>query len=501
MATSLDRRERRPGRGPKRDQRRRRWPLGAAARWLLAPATDVVRFSGAGRARESALEPGSEGAQELAVGLELWRARIERRRRLAVARRAGIVTAMVGAPAAALAALGVLPAAVAIGIAVAMLALALWAGLRRRRGLAVTAQLLDERLRLYDRLGTALEIERRGGARTPLERRAHGDAVALLAAGEGDWRLDPAPAPGEWGALAALLAVAAVLVVVGGVGGGGAGGGSATSRGGAGPGGTAGEAAPGGSGKAGQPGAPSAPRRGGAGQAPQRQGAAPGAGFRQLPQPPAGTTPQGTRAGATGASGQGKGARGGPAADGKGGVGKGGGEAESPGSRSHPTRSEQGNGTTPHGAAENGASPPPGGASPPRGATPGDGGKPGTPTTSTPGQGAAKGGTPTGTPTAGGGAGNQKRGQAAPVAGEETRKVRLQPGYAPQAAGRGGGGSRFGKSQGGGGRGRGGEVAGAGAGTGEFAFVPASGGAVAGPTAQLQQSYRAALRFVERLPW
>jgi hypothetical protein len=500
MATDLDRREQRPSGGREGADRPRR----SAARWLWAPAREVVRLSGSGRARGGAPEAADQRAVDVGAGLERWRRRLERHRELAVLRRGTIVAAAVGALAAALVLVDVLQLAVAIGVAVVVLATAVAAGLRRGPSVEEAAQLLDERLRLYDRLGTALEIERRGGARTPLERRTVGDAAELLAAGEGDWRVDGVPAPREWGGLAALLVTLAVLIGVGAATEGSGGSSTTAEHGGAGNGGAAGEAAKGGGRKAGEAGAPPAVRQGQAGQPPQRQEGAPSAGFRQLPQAPAGASPQGARGGkATGATGQGKGAHGSPAGtQNGGGAGKGGGEAEAPGSQSQPTRNGTAATGIPRGATAPGTTSQPPGATPHTGATAGAGGKPETPSTNTSGHGTAKGGAPSGSPTAGGGAGGNHRGHAAPIEGRGTQKVKLQPGYAPLPAGRGGAGSRFGKSQGGGGRGRGGQVAGGGSGGGgELSFVPASGGALPGPAPELQQRYAASLKWIERLPW
>ncbi len=467
--------------------------------WLRADAREVVRLSGSGRSRGVECGPDIAAPAAVGEGLERWRRRVERRRRVAALRRAAIVAFAVAVVLAALVALDVLPLAVAIPVELPALAAAVVVALRRGESVAGAAHLLDGRLRLYDRLGTALEIERRGAEQTVLERRAVADAAALLAAGEGDWRADPAPAPHEWGALAALLVALALVIGVGAATQGSGGSATTAERGGGPGGGAAGEA-----GKQGgrQPKAPPAARQGEPnGQSPQRQENPPSSGFKQLPAPP-GATPGTVRGGrAPGASGQAKGARGTAGGKGAGGAGRGGGEAGAPGQGSQPTRSEGASKGSPRGAAAPGDGPRSSAGSPRNGATPRAGNKPGNPATATQGQGTAKGGAPTGTPNAGGAPGSEKRGNAAPVEGRRTRNVKLQPGYAPLPAGRGGTGTRFGKSQGGGGRGRGGQVGGGTGGSGALAFVPASGGAVPGPAADLQRSYLTALAFVEGLPW
>ena len=93
---------------------------------------------------------------------------------------------------------GCVPQLVVVVVPLVLLAATLGWALRRRLSLAAVAQLLDERLRLFDRLGTALELERRGagnGGGTALERRDGGRS-----GGPGRGRRRPVAAAGGGGA-------------------------------------------------------------------------------------------------------------------------------------------------------------------------------------------------------------------------------------------------------------------------------------------------------------
>ncbi|HYC81880.1 MAG TPA: hypothetical protein VEB65_08840, partial [Solirubrobacterales bacterium] len=119
---------------------------------------------------------GASAAGGLEPGLSRQRVRIQRSRLGVLLRRHATVALALAVVLEALALLGAVPQlAVVVAPLVLLAATIAWA-LRRRLSLAAVAQLLDARLGLFDRLGTALELERRGagdgGPRGALERRA-----------------------------------------------------------------------------------------------------------------------------------------------------------------------------------------------------------------------------------------------------------------------------------------------------------------------------------------
>ncbi len=101
-------------------------------------------------------------ASGLEPGLEHQRVRIQRSRLGVLLRRHATVALALAILLEALALLGVVPQLVVAVVPLVLLVATIGWALRRRLSLPAVAQLLDQRLRLFDRLGTALELERRG---------------------------------------------------------------------------------------------------------------------------------------------------------------------------------------------------------------------------------------------------------------------------------------------------------------------------------------------------
>jgi hypothetical protein len=472
-------------------------------RWLAADPRDVVDLAGAGTL--------ADGMEEHHLGEELrrWRGIVARRRLVALVRRHGAVALCLAAVLEILALLGAFPQWVVVAVPLAALAASVSALAARGPSPFELARLLDDKLGLNDRLATALQIEARdGGAQTPLERRTVADAAALLRAGREDWRASAAPAGRDGWALAAPLAALAVVIAIGVATGGSSSSGPTEALGpqaGAGAGNAADEknrerekknkkqAAP--TGKLhkfkGKPGAPSQI----AAEEASKEG------YRQIPQGKAG------QAGKGGAKATGKGgAKNAPtghlhkAATGKAGGtegGRGNKHSSAPGAKKeseHPTVgfNVKGKKHGTHGRAGNSE-------------VSGGAGKKAAPN----GQGdetsaseSQKPGTPTGTSKAGGEAGTNQQGHATPISGQASQAVKIQPGYAPSRAAKGGKEhQKAGSSQGAGGKARTATVTGGTQIGDEFSYVPAAGGAVAGPSAGLQLNYLESLKWVAKLPW
>ena len=487
---------------------------------------------------------GASAASDLEPGLSRQRVRIQRSRLWVLLRRHATVALALAIVLEALALLGAVPQLVVVVAPLVLLAVTIAWALRRQLSLAAVAQLLDARLGLFDRLGTALELERRGagngGPRGALERRAVAEAAALLAGGASQWRSRPAPAPREWGAAAAALLVLAALVAVAIVPGSDPGApdsGSQTALGaGEGPG-------AGGKGAANKKalehylGGPSTPRPSEQRQIAPGEQIRPAAGYRQpgkagsrrgpevqvteqqqdpthvqygfrfedeeignkayeaQPGGPKARDPgsegQAVTGGAKGAAGKGGEAKGGNAA-------ANGGQGNGPGAGAGQEGAGQGQTKAPPGVPSGGAGAKPGTklAAPASKAAAGAKGQSsqGAPGTSS-----------SGAATAGNGAGGNRSGESLGFKGEESQGLKLQSGYAPFHGAKGAGnGGKSGQRQGGGGKSRSAQVEGSasfGAG-GSFAFVPATGGATpAAGGSQLAQSYSAALAWLEQLPW
>jgi hypothetical protein len=483
-------------------------------RWLAAEPRDVVDLAGAGAL--------AGGSAETRLGDELrhWRGIVARRRLLVLARRHAVVALALAALLETLAQLDVLPQWVVIAVPLVLFLCSVGFFMSRGPSPFELARLLDDKLGLHDRLATALAIEGRGGAETPLEQRTVADAAALLAAGREDWRASSAPGGREWLALLAPLAALAIVVAIGAA--------------------TAGSSSsapiealgPGAGGKGG--GSPNEHHRAKAEKAKEQHLAPTGklhklkggktpppssvnatkGGYRQIPQ---GKKTTGTEGKGRGAKGTGKG---GPtkAPSGKlhenngasNGEEKHGEEKTPPGtdakSESHqePVKKKQKIGFNLKGQ-KNGAKSKQGpshvsGAG--GGKKPGGGGKGKRGGESSAEESGGKQGSPTGGDKAGGELGTKAPGHATPIKGKASQSVRIQPGYAPSRSPKGGKEKhKTGVSQGAGGKARTATVTGATQVGAEFSYVPTAGGAVPGQSAGLQQNYLESLKWVERLPW
>jgi hypothetical protein len=473
-------------------------------RWLAADPRDVVDLAGAGALADET------GEYRLGEELRRWRGVVARRRLIALLRRHGAIALGLAALLEIAALLGAFPQWVVVAVPLVGLVASVSFFAARGPSPFELARLLDDKLGLNDRLATALEIEaREGGARSPLERRTVADAAALLQAGRGDWRASGAPAGRDWWALALPLAALAVVIAIG--------------------------AATGGSSSSGRTEALAPRGADGAGNAPnekkrerakkdKKQAAPTGKlhklearkgeesqiaaeeaskeGYRQIPQGKAGKAGKGGNAKASGKGG----AKNAPTGNiHKAAAGKAGGNGESrskngpsePGQKKeseHPTVGFNVKGKK-HGThGRPGNSEVSGGASK-KAAPNGQGDE-------TSASASEKPGTPAGTSKAGGEEGNNQQGHATPITGQASQAVKIQPGYAPSRAAKGGKEHRKpGTEQGAGGKARTATVTGGTQVGDEFTYVPTAGGAVPGPSAGLQQNYTESLKWVARLPW
>jgi hypothetical protein len=466
--------------------------------------------------------------------LKRQRVRIQRSRVPALLRRHALPALGLAIVLEALALAGVVPQlAVAVAPVVLFLATVAWA-LRRRLPLPAVAQFLDDRLSLFDRLGTGLELERRGagnGAGTPLERRTVAEAVSLVDAGAGEWRARPAKAPREWAAvgvavvvLAALVAIAAIPSSSSSAEEGGAG---ATALGG-GPDAAAKEHKLNKKGLEQYLGAESGPAqikkglatKGNIRPAAPQDGKAAGnrAPGETFVTPPGGVPkgaqqgfhfsdesldegPVGVHAGGKSQGGTPSESKGGASQGGKSGGGKSaGGEGKGPGAGAGAGKNGGGQDAsqtpqgTPQGAQANRGTRTPARAPASKAAGAQQGSSQESPETGSPGGN-----------TAGNGAGGNRTGKSRENEGIRSKGLKLQAGYAPFHSGKGGNPKgKTGLREGGGGKARTGTAEGAVEGNGTFAFVPATGGAAPGGAAGgdgLAQSYLEALTFLEKLAW
>jgi hypothetical protein len=483
-------------------------------RWLAADPRDVVDLAGAGT-----LAVGSE-SPELSEELRRWRRIVARRRLLALVRRQGAVALGLAALLEILAQLGAIPQWVVVAVPLAALVVSVTVFALRGPSPFGLARLLDDKLGLNDRLATALEIEARGGAATPLERRTSADAAGLLRAGRDDWHASSAPAGRDWWALAAPVAAIAVVVAIGAAASGGSSGGDRLA---AGPGGSpAGGATPGEARRErerklelkrvkremGLEGKHLHGKRLPGENSPQNQ-SAPTAGYQQIPQGTGKSSKERGGAAAKGKAPTGKNKANGEAgrSGGPGGHGKsepnnpkgttntstpGGNGGAKSGGKSGTKKSETAKGASQlPGAGAQGAKP---------GAKPGQSGANGEGTS----QSEKQGGTPGGTNKAGGEQGTTRRSHAKPITGATSQTVRIQPGYAPSRSAEKAAQqpNKPGDSQGGGGKARTAQVAGGTQVGDDFTYVPEAGGALPpGPSAGLQLNYLESLKWVSRLPW
>jgi hypothetical protein len=477
-------------------------------RWLAADPSEVVDLAGAGTLAAGA-QPGPGGLGE---ELRRWRRIVARRRLVALARRHAAVALGLAAVLEILALLGAFPQWVAVAVPLALFVVSVaWFAVARGPSPFALARLLDDKLGLNDRLATALEIEARGGAEAPLERRTVADATALLAAGRQDWRASAARAGrNDRAALAGVVAALAVVVAIG----------VATGGGSSSPG-PVEALAPNGGGAAGGPNEhhkkPTAKEKSHKQAAPTgklhkvegklrevspvktNQG-----GYQQIPQGKSSRRHGKIAKGADnpnhlpfgkqhGNRGTGSNKPGNPKA---GEEGKKGPATPGNGEKEHPTVGFNVKGQKKHkGSGRRGTS-----------EVSGAGTKKSTPNgqgdeTSASAQ-PAKSGTPTGAGKAGGEQGTNQQGHATPIKGQASQAVKIQPGYAPSRSTKGGKERKApGNEEGAGGKARTAQVTGATQVGEEFSFVPAAGGAVPGPSAGLQQNYLESLKWVERLPW
>jgi hypothetical protein len=471
----------------------------------VADPREVVDLAGTGTL--------ADGVGEAHLGDELrrWRGVVARRRLLALARRHAVVGLGLAVPLEVLALLGGIPQGVVVAAPAALFVVSVSALALRGPSPFGLARLLDDKLRLNDRLATALEIEARADeARSPLERRTVADAAALVRAGRDDWRARPArPGRTDRVALAGVVAALAAVVAVGALAGGGSSSGPTEAL------------APKGGGGAG--GAPGEQRRKRAEDKAESHAAPTGKlhkieGRRRLEQSAIRSTeegyqqvPQGARSGrkgkAAGAKGSGKG---GPknAPTGKlntTGSNKAGRHRASNGGRSptagnkekeHPTVGFNVKGQKKHKGSGRRGSSEVSGAGTKKSAPNGQGDE------TSAGSRSAKSGVPSGAGKAGGEQGTNRQGHATPIKGQASQAVKIQPGYAPARSTKGGPEhNKAGDEQGAGGKARTAQVTGATQVGDEFSFVPAAGGAVPGPSAGLQLNYLESLKWVQRLPW
>jgi hypothetical protein len=477
-------------------------------RWLSAEPRDVVDLAGAGTVAGGAERP------HLGEELRRWRGIVGRRRLIALLRRHAAVALVLAALLEIAAQLGAFPQWVAIAVPLVLFVASVAFFAARGPSPFGLARLLDDKLALNDRLATALEIEARGGAGTPLEARTVGDAAALLRAGREDWHASAARADRDWWAVAVPVVAIAAVVGIGSVASSGS-----SHRSGA-------ETALG-LGGAGSGRAAAAERRrkrearerhhrnlaptgrlhkfeGTTHKEPERSSEQIAkAGYQQIPQ---GKTGKGVEAGEPS---KGNGSKGGHAPTGKLHKASGGKPGENEGGKQASEGPEKGKKEKEHptvgfnvkGQNKGGHGRP--GTSEVSGA----GNKPSAPngqqdeSSSTASEGTKKG-IPAGAGKAGGEQGNNSQGHATPIKGQATQGVKIQPGYAPSRSSKGGKEHRKpGTQEGGGGKARTAQVTGATQVGSEFSFVPAAGGAVPGAGPGLQQNYTESLKWVERLPW
>jgi hypothetical protein len=479
-------------------------------RWLAADPRDVVDLAGAGTLGADRDDP------RLGGELRHWRAVISRRRLVVLLRRHAAVAIGFAALLEILALLGAFPQWVVVAVPLAALAVSVTFLAARGPAPFELARLLDDKLGLNDRLATALEIEARGGGETPLERRTVADAAALLASGRQDWRATAVPIAGDGWALAAPLAALAVVIAIGAI----------TAGGSSGPLEALGPGAVGGN-------SPNEHHRAEAEKEKREKQLAPTGKLHKIK---GGTTPPpsseqsvkgGYRRIPQGNKSKGKEEKGNPArGTGKGGPGK------APTGKLHKNsgatdgEEKHGEEKTPPGTdkqagggdeskrkqkigfnlkgQKHGAHPGTG----PSHVSGGGGNKPGTGKNGKLGgesgaeESNGRSGAATGAGKAGGEQGSNQAGHATPIKGEASQAVRIQPGYAPSRAAKGGKEKhKTGTSQGAGGKARTATVTGATQVGEEFSYVPAAGGAVPGSSVGLQQNYLESLKWVERLPW
>ena len=191
-------------------ERRRSSGAPAAVRWIAADARDVTRIG------ECKSRPAVD-VESVAWGVRRWQKRLERRRLLAVLRRAALVALaagcvlQIGALAAGSSGVGLWLAPVAL---VGAVALAI--GVARRTTPASAARLVDRDLSLGAEVTTALELEAAARTARPagLAGLALADGRGALASSLAGARARTRPHGAELALLGALVAAFAVLLLV-----------------------------------------------------------------------------------------------------------------------------------------------------------------------------------------------------------------------------------------------------------------------------------------------
>jgi hypothetical protein len=196
--------------GMVRGERRRSPGAPAALRWIAADARDVTRIS------EAEARP-TVDVESVAWGVRRWQRRLERRRLLAVLRRAVLVTLaagcvlQIGALAGGGSGLGpwLVPAALVAAAALAI-------GLASRTTPSSAARLVDRDLSLGAKVTTALELESlaRGGRPAGLAGLALADGRGALASSLAGARARLRSQAAELALLGALVAGLAVLLLL-----------------------------------------------------------------------------------------------------------------------------------------------------------------------------------------------------------------------------------------------------------------------------------------------
>jgi hypothetical protein len=488
---------------------RRAW-----TRWLLAGPSEVLQVRSLTRSFGLDLaEQPADHPEDLLIGLQRWRARVQRRRAGVLLRRHLILAATLSIVLQALVVAGAIPQA-ALLAPLALLLVGVGIELARGPTLEDVAHLLDEQLGLFDRIGTGLGIQRHAGStQRLLERRAVAEASGLTAASLGGSRASAVPAPREWSSLAVALVALAVVVLAGpSITSGSSTHKASTRTGAAGPGESAAASVrrsastpkATGTGKKAVP--PSSVHPKTAAEGHRGSSASPSAGYHTLKEAVQSRSTTSSGKGARSALGTGpaktkpgaasEAARNSTSAqDIKGSIGVG--SAAKPGTVSAVTAPSQKAGATAH-ATPNGATSKSGSSTPSS--------KSSSAPSSAAKQGTGAAGTPTGSATAGHQRASTQLGNSHAISGQVSHALPLQAEYAPARAGKTSGSSHSSKTGGGGGPGRSALVNGAGAASssgaaGAFAYVPPDGGALPEGDGELLISYFNSLGRVKEQSW
>jgi hypothetical protein len=501
-----------PGRYVRRAQVRSNAPrrLAAAVRWLRAeePAVISIRPLG-GRSAGAALssEQAGDGAQ-LLEGLEQWRSRVRRKQAIVALRRYLLLGVGLSLVLEGLALAGAVAELVpAVPVVLALVAATLEA--TRRPSLEQIARLLDDRLGLFDRIGTGLELQSHPEIQgRPLARRAASDAAGLTELTLQRWRASTVGAKPEWLSLIAVLASLAALALLVPLPSSAPGGPARTASTGS------ASAAPGQArASVGGPAASRSKTGGTAAPTPQAQRSGHSLTPVGTQQRRAATVPSHTSARSPAKAGGGHahaGAQSSSHGSGPTGAASKSGASARTAAGQASTRGARGSaaGSTAKGAGISPVAIPRQSASTPTSkATKAPSSSRSSPTKASGGaasQGTrhASAGQPAGTPSAGHARGSTTLASPKTLSGQATHDLPLQSGYAPSSSTKSTG-AQGSSSSGGGGRGGRSTSSSTSerSGSGSFAYVPYEGGAVAGGDAALLISYIYSLGFVEEQPW